>query len=145
MRAYPELDEEIDILSGIISEQRSESKMSGTWKSSSVLVLHLNMVASRFGPSSSPYVSVPPSQDMKAEQLIRPISKHRGSPTDQPTSLSITLSTTSAPSTTNCSPGRLGEPRITAYPPNDQVFLSKSLLAMKYWLWPWGELRMTVT
>ncbi|XP_027890756.1 neural proliferation differentiation and control protein 1 isoform X1 [Xiphophorus couchianus] len=94
VRAYPELDEEIDILSGIISEQRSESKM-----------------------------SVPPSQDMKAEQLIRPISKHRGSPTDQPTRLSITLSTTSAPSTTNCSPGRLGEPRITAYPPNDQVFL----------------------
>uniref|UniRef100_A0A3B5M5M3 Uncharacterized protein n=1 Tax=Xiphophorus couchianus TaxID=32473 RepID=A0A3B5M5M3_9TELE len=102
------LDEEIDILSGIISEQRSESKI--------------------FGPSSSPCVSVPPSQDMKAEQLIRPISKHRGSPTDQPTRLSITLSTTSAPSTTNCSPGRLGEPRITAYPPNDQVFLSKSLL-----------------
>ncbi|PWA16014.1 hypothetical protein CCH79_00019358 [Gambusia affinis] len=94
VRAYPELDQEIDILSGIISEQRSESR-----------------------------IPAPPSQDRKAEQLIRPISRHRGSPTDQPTNLSITLSTTSAPSTTNCSPGQLGEPRITTYPPNDQVFL----------------------
>ncbi|XP_014879832.1 neural proliferation differentiation and control protein 1-like, partial [Poecilia latipinna] len=94
VRVYPELDEEIDVLSGIISEQRTESRM-----------------------------PVPPSLDMKAEQLIRPISRHRGSPTDQPSSLSITLSTTSPSSTTSCSPGQLGEPRITAYPRNDQVFL----------------------
>ncbi|XP_016521787.1 neural proliferation differentiation and control protein 1-like isoform X2 [Poecilia formosa] len=95
VRVYPELDEEIDVLSGIISEQRTESRM-----------------------------PAPPSLDMKAEQLIRPISRHRGSPTDQPSSLSITLSTTSPSSTTSCSPGQLGEPRFTAYPRNDQVFLN---------------------
>ncbi|XP_054880878.1 neural proliferation differentiation and control protein 1-like [Poeciliopsis prolifica] len=89
VRAYPELDQEIDVLSDIISEQRSESRM-----------------------------PAPPSQDMKAEQL----TGHRGSPTDQTSSLSITLSTSSAPSTTNCSPGRLGEPHITAYPPTTKCF-----------------------
>ncbi|MEQ2209572.1 hypothetical protein XENOCAPTIV_001109, partial [Xenoophorus captivus] len=97
-RTYPELDEEIDFLSAIISEQRTESRM-----------------------------PAPPSQYFKLKKLIEPSSVHRGSPTEQPTSLSNLLNTTTLPSTTNHTPGLLGDPLIIAYPSNDHVFISKSL------------------
>ncbi|XP_012711799.3 neural proliferation differentiation and control protein 1 [Fundulus heteroclitus] len=96
-RAYPELDEEIDFLSAIISEQRTESRM-----------------------------PAPASPDLKVKQLIEPSSMNRGSPTEQPTSLSTTLKTTAPPSITNQSPGLLGDPLITAQPSNDHMFIIMS-------------------
>ncbi|XP_047237956.1 neural proliferation differentiation and control protein 1 [Girardinichthys multiradiatus] len=93
-RTYPELDEEIDFLSAIISEQRTESRM-----------------------------PAPPSQYFKLKKLIEPSSVHRGSPTEQPTSLSNLLNTTTPPSSTNHTPGLLGDPLIIAYPSNDHVFI----------------------
>ncbi|MEQ2176666.1 hypothetical protein GOODEAATRI_030335, partial [Goodea atripinnis] len=96
-RTYPELDEEIDFLSAIISEQRTESRM-----------------------------PAPPSQYFKLKKLIEPSSVHRGFPTEQPTSLSNLLNTTTPPSTTNHTPGLLSDPLIIAYPSNDHVFIIMS-------------------
>ncbi|MEQ2316770.1 hypothetical protein AMECASPLE_035957 [Ameca splendens] len=68
----------------------------------------------------------PPSQYFKLKKLIESSSVHRGSPTEQPTSLSNLLNTTTPPSTTNHTPGLLSDPLIIAYPSNDHVFIIMS-------------------
>ncbi|XP_017288173.1 neural proliferation differentiation and control protein 1 [Kryptolebias marmoratus] len=80
--SYPELDEQIDFLSAIISEQRTES-----------------------------VVPVPPSQDVTSEQ---------------PSSQRAPLTSTTASTTTNHTPGLLSDPIIIPYPSNDHVFIIMS-------------------
>ncbi|KAI3372573.1 hypothetical protein L3Q82_022700, partial [Scortum barcoo] len=96
MSTYPELDEEIDFLSAIISEQRTGSRP-----------------------------PAPPSQDVsktKSKQLDEPGPAHSASTTEQPTSQSVPLTST-APPTTNHTPALLSDPIILPYPSNDHVFI----------------------
>ncbi|XP_015259029.1 PREDICTED: neural proliferation differentiation and control protein 1-like [Cyprinodon variegatus] len=74
-------------------------------------------------PSLPSFVSAPLSQDLK---LIQPSSAHRGSPTEEPTSPSITLNTTTPPSTTSHTPGQLRDPLIVASPSNDHIYIIMS-------------------
>ncbi|XP_040897340.1 neural proliferation differentiation and control protein 1 [Toxotes jaculatrix] len=101
---YPELDEEIDFLSAIISEQRTETRL-----------------------------PAPPSQDvskLKSKQLSDSIHAHRASVTEQPTSQSVPLTRISPPTitatTTNHTPALLSEPIILPYPSGDHVFIIMS-------------------
>ncbi|XP_069576170.1 neural proliferation differentiation and control protein 1 [Brachyistius frenatus] len=97
VNTYPELDEEIDFLSAIISEQRTESRL-----------------------------PAPPPQDGKSKQLSEPGSAHRASPTAQPTSRGPTTTDTAPPTTTNLTPALLSDPIILPYPSNDHVFIIMS-------------------
>ncbi|XP_044051561.1 neural proliferation differentiation and control protein 1 isoform X1 [Siniperca chuatsi] len=97
---YPELDEEIDILSAIISEQRTESRL-----------------------------PAPPSQDIstpKSKQLSEPGTAHRASTTEQPTSQSVPFTSMAPPTTTNHTPALLSEPIFLPYLSNDHVFIIMS-------------------
>ncbi|XP_070821193.1 neural proliferation differentiation and control protein 1 [Chaetodon trifascialis] len=90
---YPELDEEIDFLSAIISEQRTESRL-----------------------------PAPPVQDAsnpKSKQLSVPTST-TGQPTSQ--SIQFT-SMAPPTTTTNHTPARLSDPIILPYPSNDHIFI----------------------
>ncbi|XP_042344911.1 neural proliferation differentiation and control protein 1 [Plectropomus leopardus] len=99
---HPELDEEIDFLSAIISEQRTESRM-----------------------------SAPPSRDIpkpKPKQLGEHGAAHRASTTEQPRSHSVPFTSTALPTTTatNHTPALLSDPIILPYPSNDHVFIIMS-------------------
>ncbi|XP_031156787.1 neural proliferation differentiation and control protein 1 isoform X1 [Sander lucioperca] len=98
---YPELDEEIDFLSAIISEQRTESRL-----------------------------PAPPSQDVskpKSKQLGEPGHAHRASATEQPMSQSVLFTSMAPPTTTtNHTPALLSDPIILPYPSNDYVFIIMS-------------------
>lgn len=98
---YPELDEEIDILSAIISEQRTESRL-----------------------------PAPPSQDVpnpKSKEFSEPGPAHTASTTEQPMSTSVNsispVSLTPPPTNTNHTPALLSGPVIVPYPSNDHVFI----------------------
>ncbi|XP_041643216.1 neural proliferation differentiation and control protein 1 [Cheilinus undulatus] len=100
---YPELDEEIDFLSAIISEQRTESRM-----------------------------SAPPAQDVpkpESKQPSEPGPAQNESTTQLPTSpSSLFTSVPLTPSTTstNHTPALLRDPIIVPYPSNDHVFIVMS-------------------
>ncbi|KAM9360147.1 neural proliferation differentiation and control protein 1 [Symphorus nematophorus] len=106
---YPELDEEIDFLSAIISEQRTESRL-----------------------------AAPPFQDVskpKSKQLSVPGPTHTALTTEQPTSQSIPFTsmapttptaTTTTTATTNHTPALLRDPIILPYPSNDHIFIIMS-------------------
>ncbi|XP_035515072.1 neural proliferation differentiation and control protein 1 [Morone saxatilis] len=103
VNAYPELDEEIDFLSAIISEQRTESRL-----------------------------PAPPSQDVskpKSKQVGVPGPTHRAFTTEQAMSQSVPF-TSVAPLTTaaitNHTPALLSDPIILPYPSNDRVFIIMS-------------------
>ncbi|XP_029999068.1 neural proliferation differentiation and control protein 1-like [Sphaeramia orbicularis] len=94
---YPELDEELDILSAIISEQRTETRL-----------------------------PAPPSQDVpkpKSKELSEPGPAHTASATEQPTSTSaasvLPVSLTPPPIATNHTPALLRGPVIVPHPSND--------------------------
>ncbi|XP_073322959.1 neural proliferation differentiation and control protein 1 [Pagrus major] len=102
MSTYPELDEQIDFLAAIISEQRTESRLPA--------------------PSSH---NVPKPQ---SKQLSEAGPTHRASTIEQPTSHSVPF-TSVAPataSTTNHTPPLLSDPIILPYPSNDRVFIIMS-------------------
>ncbi|XP_045889991.1 uncharacterized protein LOC123959768 [Micropterus dolomieu] len=99
MSTYPELDEEIDILSAIISEQRTESRP-----------------------------PAPPSQDIstpKSKQLSEPSTAHRASTAEQPTSQDVPF-TSMAPTTItpHHTPTLLSDPIVLPYLSNDHAFIS---------------------
>ncbi|XP_038594135.1 neural proliferation differentiation and control protein 1-like [Micropterus salmoides] len=109
MSTYPELDEEIDILSAIISEQRTESRP-----------------------------PAPPSQDIstpKSKQLSEPSGAHRASTAEQPTSQDVPF-TSMAPTTItpHHTPTLLNDPIVLPYLSNDHAFISKYFLAMTLFL-----------
>uniref|UniRef100_UPI0037E84676 neural proliferation differentiation and control protein 1 n=1 Tax=Semicossyphus pulcher TaxID=241346 RepID=UPI0037E84676 len=100
VNTYPELDEEIDFLSAIISEQRTESRLPAL-----------------------------PVQDVSKPEskLSEPGAAQNGSTTQLPTSQSgpfTSLPTTTAP--TNHTPALLRDPIIIPYPSNDHVFIIMS-------------------
>ncbi|GAA6234176.1 neural proliferation differentiation and control protein 1 [Lates japonicus] len=101
MSTYPELDEEINFLSAVISEQRTESRL-----------------------------SAPPSQDVskpKSKQLSDPGHNHRVPITEQATSQSVPFTRLAPPTTaTNHTPTSLSNPIILTYPSNDHVFIIMS-------------------
>ncbi|XP_068559968.1 neural proliferation differentiation and control protein 1 [Cebidichthys violaceus] len=94
---YPELDEEIDFLSAIISEQRTESRL----------------------PAPRPQ----DFSNSKSKQLTEAGAAHRASPTEQPTNVSFS---SMAPPTTNHTTVLLSDPIILPYPSNDHVFIIMS-------------------
>lgn len=97
---YPELDEEIDFLSAIISEQRTESRL-----------------------------SAPPSQDvskLKSKQLGKHSPTHGASTSKQPTSVPFSSTAPPTTTTTNHTPALLSDPIILPYPSNDYVFIIMS-------------------
>ncbi|XP_074493262.1 neural proliferation differentiation and control protein 1 [Sebastes fasciatus] len=99
---YPELDEEIDFLSAIISEQRTVSRL-----------------------------PAPPSRDVykpKSKQLGEAGPAHRASTTERPTSAPFTSTAppTTTTTTTNHTPALLSDPIILPYPSNDRVFIIMS-------------------
>ncbi|XP_070690519.1 neural proliferation differentiation and control protein 1 [Pempheris klunzingeri] len=105
---HPELDEEIDFLSAIISEQRTVSR-----------------------------VPAPPSQEVskpESKQLIVPSPPLRAFTTEQPERQSTpltsvappTATTTNTTNTTNPTPALLSDPIILPYPSNDYVFIIMS-------------------
>ncbi|XP_062273133.1 neural proliferation differentiation and control protein 1 [Scomber scombrus] len=101
MSTYPELDEEIDFLSAVITEQRTESRL-----------------------------PAPPSQDVsipKSKQFLESSPTLRGSTTEQPTSQSESFTSTAKPTnTTNQTNALLRGPIILPYPSNDHVFIIMS-------------------
>ncbi|XP_071379886.1 LOW QUALITY PROTEIN: neural proliferation differentiation and control protein 1-like [Centroberyx affinis] len=109
---YPELDEEIDFLSTIISEQReTEARL-----------------------------PAPPAQDVQTQskELNVPGPAHRASTTERPTSPSASPTSTAPPTTTNHTPALLSDPVIVPYPSNDHVFIVMSsvfIVAGCRWLW----------
>ncbi|KAK2902560.1 neural proliferation differentiation and control protein 1 [Channa argus] len=101
MSTFPELDQEIDFLSAIISEQRTESRL-----------------------------PAPPSKDVSkpiSKQLSKTASAHRAPITEQPPTQSA-LFTSTAPltTTTNHTTALLMGPIILPYPSNDRVFIIMS-------------------
>nr|XP_046241635.1 neural proliferation differentiation and control protein 1 [Scatophagus argus] len=99
---YPELDEEIDFLSAIISEQRTESRL-----------------------------PAPPPQDVskaKPKQLSVPGPARRPSTTARPMNQSIPFTSVAPPTTatTNHTSALLSDPIILPYPSNDHVFIIMS-------------------
>ncbi|XP_028270411.1 neural proliferation differentiation and control protein 1 [Parambassis ranga] len=97
---YPDLDEEIDFLSAIISEQRTESRP-----------------------------PAPLSQDGKSQEFHRPSSAYRTFPMEQPTRQGDSFNSTALPTTaatTNHTPTLLSNPMILPYPSNDHVFIIMS-------------------
>ncbi|XP_036955371.1 neural proliferation differentiation and control protein 1 [Acanthopagrus latus] len=102
MSTYPELDQQIDFLAAIISEQRTESRLSA--------------------PSSH---DLPKPQ---SQQLSVASPTDRASTTEQTTSHSVlptSVATTTA-STRNNTPALLSDPIILPYPSNDRVFIIMS-------------------
>ncbi|XP_023253350.1 neural proliferation differentiation and control protein 1 [Seriola lalandi dorsalis] len=103
MSTYPELDEEIDFLSAIISEQRTEARL-----------------------------PAPPSQDVSqpiSKQLSESGHTHRASTAAQPTSQSVQFTRVAPPTTTtNHTPALLSDPIILPYPSNDRVFITMSTI-----------------
>ncbi|XP_029366991.1 neural proliferation differentiation and control protein 1 [Echeneis naucrates] len=103
MNTYPELDQEIDFLSAIISEQRTESRL-----------------------------PVPPAQAALrpiSKQLSESGHTHRASTTEQPTSHSVPFNSVAPPSTTtNHTPTLLSEPIILPYPSDDHVLITMSTI-----------------
>ncbi|XP_026198399.1 neural proliferation differentiation and control protein 1 [Anabas testudineus] len=97
MSTYPDLDQEIDFLSAIISEQKTESRLP----------------APKDGSKS------------KSKQVSETASAHRAPVTGQPTSQSVT-STVPPTTTTNRTTTLLSQPVILPYPSNDQVFIIMS-------------------
>ncbi|XP_042277597.1 neural proliferation differentiation and control protein 1 [Thunnus thynnus] len=100
MSTYPELDEEIDFLSAVISEQRTESRL-----------------------------PAPLSQDVsmpRSKQLSESGPTLRASTTEQPTSQSMSFTSTAKPNTTNHTPALLSDPIILPYPSNDHIFIIMS-------------------
>ncbi|XP_034451731.1 neural proliferation differentiation and control protein 1 [Hippoglossus hippoglossus] len=103
---YPELDEEIDFLSAVISEQRTESRLPA---------------------SPSQYASNP-----KAKQLSELSYDQRPLITEPPASQSVQVTTlapsttTTTTNTTNTTPTLLRDPIILSYPSNDHVFIIMS-------------------
>nr|XP_020455015.1 neural proliferation differentiation and control protein 1 [Monopterus albus] len=99
MSSYPELDEQIDFLSAIISEQRTKTRL-----------------------------PAPPSQDVFnpiSKQLSEPGPAHRTPTTEQPASQSISTATPTT-TTTNHTPTLFSDPVILPYPSNDHVFIIMS-------------------
>ncbi|XP_020496773.2 neural proliferation differentiation and control protein 1 [Labrus bergylta] len=97
---YPELDQEIDFLSAIISEQRTESRL-----------------------------SVPPVQDVPKPESDQPSESdpaRNGSTTQLPTSPSAAFTSVPTAPPTNHTPALLRDPIIVPYPPNDHVFIIMS-------------------
>lgn len=96
---YPELDEEIDFLSAIISEQRTESRL-----------------------------TAPLSKDVsKLKSMQLGVHAHRTSTTEQPSSQNIRFTSTAPPTTTsNHTHALLSDPIILPYPANDHVFIVMS-------------------
>ncbi|KAM7018590.1 neural proliferation differentiation and control protein 1 [Tautogolabrus adspersus] len=97
---YPELDEEIDFLSAIISEQRTESRL------------------------SAPPVQDVPKQESK--QPSEPDPPRNGSTTQRPTSPSAVFTSVPTAPPTNHTPTLLRDPIIMPYPSNDHVFIIMS-------------------
>ncbi|XP_070761203.1 neural proliferation differentiation and control protein 1 [Enoplosus armatus] len=98
---YPELDEEIDVLSAIISEQRTESRL-----------------------------SAPPHQDVstpETKQPSEPGATHRAPGAEQPAGQSIPFASMAPPTTTtNHTPALLSNPILLPYLSNDHVFVIMS-------------------
>ncbi|KAM6945002.1 neural proliferation differentiation and control protein 1 [Lycodopsis pacificus] len=94
---YPELDEEIDFLSAIISEQRTESRL----------------------PAPRPQDFSHP----KSKQLTEAGPAHRASPTEQPTNVPFS---SVAPPATNHTAALLSDPITLPYPSNNHVFIIMS-------------------
>ncbi|XP_026178458.1 neural proliferation differentiation and control protein 1 isoform X2 [Mastacembelus armatus] len=101
MSAYPELDEEIDFLSAIISEQRVTSRLPA--------------------PPSSQDVSKP-----KSKQVIEPGPSHRAPAMEQPMSQSVLFTSMTPLTPTSHTPTILSDPIILSYRSNDNVFIIMS-------------------
>lgn len=140
---YPELDEEIDFLSAVISEQRTESRLPGTVQNITLyyLLTHTHVYippchCCHHNPSF--IISAPPSQDVsipKSKLLSKSSPTFRTSTTEQPTSRSMSF--TSTPKTANTTntnhiPAVLRGPIILPYPSSDYVFISKSYLSLYF-------------
>ncbi|KAF0033708.1 hypothetical protein F2P81_013774 [Scophthalmus maximus] len=108
MSAYPQLDEEIDFLSAVISEQRTESRL-----------------------------PAPPLQDVPEPDTKQPDGpgyEHPASATEPPSGQSVTLArltppaanSSSSSSTTNHTRALLSGPHILPHPSNDSVFIVMS-------------------
>ncbi|XP_029915778.1 neural proliferation differentiation and control protein 1 [Myripristis murdjan] len=98
---YPELDEEIDFLSTIISEQReTESRL------------------------PAPLAQDVPKPKMK--ELDVPSPTHGESTPELPTNHSAPPTSTAPPTATNHTPALLHDPVILPYPTNDHVFIIMS-------------------
>ncbi|KAF7651022.1 hypothetical protein LDENG_00117350 [Lucifuga dentata] len=101
MNTYPELDEEIDFLSTIISEQRQTE--------------------TRLPAALSQDVSKPKSVEFSQQGPTQRVST-----TQLPTSQSSPPISTAPPTTTNHTPASFKDPIILPYPSNDHVFIIMS-------------------
>ncbi|XP_034547048.1 neural proliferation differentiation and control protein 1 [Notolabrus celidotus] len=102
-RTYPELDEEIDFLSAIISEQRTESRLP----------------APPIQDDSKPESKQPSEPDVAQNQSTTELPTTQS---DQFTGVPATTITTP----TNHTPALLRDPIIVPYPSNDHVFIIMS-------------------
>ncbi|KAL3062262.1 hypothetical protein OYC64_002128 [Pagothenia borchgrevinki] len=96
---YPELDEEINFLSAIISEQRTLSRLPAP----------TSQIASEPSPGAPPLTASTTEQPRSQSVL--------------PTSEAPTSSTSKTTSSTNHTTALLSVPIILPYPPHDQVFI----------------------
>ncbi|KAJ4942334.1 hypothetical protein JOQ06_012200 [Pogonophryne albipinna] len=96
---YPELDEEINFLSAIISEQRTLSRLPAP----------TSQIASEPSPGAPPLTASTTEQPRSQSVL--------------PTSAAPTFSISKTTSSTNHTTALLSDPIILPYPPHDQVFI----------------------
>lgn len=100
MNSYPELDEEIDLLSAVISEQRIETKL-----------------------------PAPPSQEVSGPVVMEPTASgttHRVPTTKKPSNSSASFISTVATTASTNHTSALLSPVIQPYPYNDSVFIVMS-------------------
>ncbi|KAE8291574.1 Neural proliferation differentiation and control protein 1 [Larimichthys crocea] len=108
---YPELDEEIDFLSAIISEQRTVSRL----PASPFQDISKSMQLSQSGPAHGASTTEQPT---KAAVFTTTVAS--------PTPTTTTTATTTTTTTTNHTPALLDDPIILPYPSNDSVFIIMS-------------------
>lgn len=126
MKSYPELDEEIDVLSAIISEQRTESRLPGNRKTlfSSRMRMSVSTPLEGLFLFLFLFVTAPPVQGFSEPESGL---THGAATTVRPTNQSVAFTSVAVPATTvNHTTGLLSDPIIFPYPSNDHVFISKS-------------------
>lgn len=124
VKSYPELDEEIDVLSAIISEQRTESRLPGNRKTLFSSCMRMSVSTPLEGLFLFLFVTAPPVQDFSESESGL---THGAATTVRPTNQSVAFTSVAVPATTvNHTTGLLSDPIIFPYPSNDHVFISKS-------------------
>lgn len=122
VKSYPELDEEIDVLSAIISEQRTESRLPGNRKTLFSSCMRMSVSTPLEGLFL--FVTAPPVRDFSESESGL---THGAATTVRPTNQSVAFTSVAVPATTvNHTTGLLSDPIIFPYPSNDHVFISKS-------------------